>query len=105
MYYENTYIVIPVQKYVSHYVLNKSCCGILFLFMFFLVPLFLIIYLLEKKSNLILYLQEKKFNKSCFGIFFMFFFSSFISYNISTGEEIQSYNISTGEEIKTKKQS
>jgi len=35
----------------------------------------------------------------------MFFFSSFISYNISTGEEIQSYNISTGEEIKTKKQS
>ena len=61
MYYENTYIVIPVQKYVSHYVLNKSCFGILFLF--------------------------------------MFFFSSFISYNISTGEEIQSYIISTGEEI------
>jgi len=58
MYYENTYIVIPVQKYVSNYVLNKSC----------------------------------------FGIFFIFF-SSFISYNISTGEEIQSYIISTGEEI------
>jgi len=32
MYYENTYIVIPVQKYVSNYVLNKSCFGIFFIF-------------------------------------------------------------------------